>query len=90
MDLTPLSFLGLGLEESGLNRPGGVCTVFPSNLGYPGSLGRTEKALPAASGGGLCSFHPTAPLVSRARSPTILSHGPTPGRWFLRLCTDLQ
>ena len=38
MDLTPLSFLagvgvGLGLEESGLDRPGGVCAVFPSDRG---------------------------------------------------------
>ena len=57
---------------------------------YPGSLGRTEKVLPAVSGGrSLCSSTPTAPLVSRARSPTF-SHVPTPGRWFPRLCTDLQ
>ena len=38
MDWTPLSFLagvgvGLGLEESGLNRPGDVCAVYHSDRG---------------------------------------------------------
>ena len=37
-DLTPRSFLAgvgveLGLEESGLNRPGGVFAVYPSDRG---------------------------------------------------------
>lgn len=53
----------------------------PLIVDEPGSLGRTEKFLPAASGGtSLCSLTPTTPLVSRACSPTVFSHVPTPGR----------
>ena len=53
----------------------------PLTVDEPGSLGRTEKFLPAASGGSsLCSPTPTTPLVSRARPPTVFSRVPIPGR----------
>lgn len=85
-DLTPWSFLAgvgveLGLEESGLNWPGGVFTVYPSDRGLARLSWENREVSPDSIWWESSVFpHPHDSPCVQGSLPTVFSRVPTPGR----------